>query len=47
VDVELDQVLGPQRVQLARLGLAADLAATQWGKRRMPLLPSQLVSADL
>jgi len=35
------------RRQLDRLGLAADLAAIQWGKRRIPLPPSQLVSADL
>jgi hypothetical protein len=34
-------------VQLDRLGLAADLAAIQWGKRRIALPPSQLVSADL
>jgi hypothetical protein len=47
VDVELDQVWGPQLVQLDRLGLAADLAAIQWGKRRIALPPSQLVSADL
>lgn len=35
------------RRQFDRLGLAADLAAIQWGKRRIPLPPSQLVSADL
>jgi hypothetical protein len=35
------------RRQLDRLGLAAHLAAIQWGKRRIPLPPSQLVSADL
>jgi transposase len=32
------------RLQLDRLGLGADLAAIQWGKRRLPLPPSQLAS---
>ena len=35
------------RRQLDRLGLGADLAAVPWGKRTVPLPPSQLVPVDL
>jgi transposase len=35
------------RRQLDRLGLGADLAAIQWGRRTIPLPPSQLASVHL